>query len=122
MNYIERFIDNMQSIVLSFMGTIGSLGSFMPTSTSASSTYSSATGTANLVDKEFSNGTSSLATASTISLALVDSVMEDETIDTQITQAYVESMSVDELNEFIDGLENVYIPDKPKILEKTYRG
>ena len=63
-------------------------------------------------------GTTIVGLGSSISSAAVETNFDFKK-EVEPSQVYVESMSVEELNTFINKLENFEIEDKPKVLQKT---
>ena len=123
MNYITAFFENLFSNMLG--GTASIVPSAVDTtlSTLPTITYSAASETVakGLEQEDSLVGTSLMGTGTSVSSAAMDArAATNYDYDVKAAQAYVESMDVEELNEFIEKLEGVEIVEQPKVLQKTY--
>lgn len=124
MNLLQNFVNNAGELLQGTFGSVfssstGSLESVLPTVTYGTATSSTLEGTADINNDKETTGSLLVTTGSALTSAVND--MPNVDVSTLQTQAYVESMSDEELEEFIVRLEgtNVVEYDINKSLTKT---
>lgn len=117
--FISNFFEHFVRIFSNFwMSSITPSSSCAPSLGHTSATITSIKGTSNIFGDEPLSGTTTLTTASAMTSA-VNETYSIQAYNMNVTQAYVESMDTNELNEFIGKLENIERNEKPKTLAKT---
>lgn len=124
MNLLHNFVSNAGELLQgtfgsAFSSSSGSLESTLPTVTYGTATSSTLEGTTDLGNDKETTGSLLITTGSALTSAVND--MPNIDVSAMQSQAYVESMSDEELEEFIVRLEgaNVVEYDIDKTLAKT---
>lgn len=124
MNLLHNFVSSAGELLQGTFGSVfssssGTLESTLPTVTYGTATSSTLEGTADLGNDKETTGSLLITTGSALTSAVND--MPNIDVSAMQSQAYVESMSDEELEEFIVRLEgtNVVEYDIDKTLAKT---
>lgn len=110
MNFINNFLNSFIGIFNSFFGSLSSA----PTIQTGAS-YTSSVGLEEM-DNNSLTGSTTITTASAVSSSASNTT--SYAYDIKVTEAYIESMNQEELEEFIYKLENTNLEEKPKTLTK----